>query len=279
MVTVEASAGPETIASACLICGSTDNLTVEHVVPQALWRRFGLDPNDARLARYRAPLCDPHNQATGSLHQRTAVLDLIEKGEPTDKRTLGLLADWAIWVTLLLGLATGEGVMKVEEAKRLLGERFGGENGGGTPRGVRVYAARVSEYARDTAYVSHMIGVEHDQRIELDHAGKPAGFSVRSGPITSSEAIGLGKVALLVLGRTYSSGSDHEARLDSVAATVGLERIHPPQPKPPAHRPRPVDITAATGLFVSPPFGTDSSLLPSAVRATVELLVPPSPPS
>jgi hypothetical protein len=57
------------------------------------------------------------------------------------------------------------------------------------------------------------------------HKGVPVGFSGRTGPITASEAIGLGKVAILVLSRTHSSGVDHHARLDAAAATVGVERI------------------------------------------------------
>ena len=48
-----------------------------------------------------------------------------------------------------------------------------------------------------------------------------------------AESVGLGEFALLTLGRTRSSGPDHNYRLDAAAATVGLERIHPlPSPLP-----------------------------------------------
>lgn len=247
---------------------------MEHIVPQALWKRFGLNPNHERLARYRTTLCRKHNAATSQLHQRTEVLDLIEKGEPATKKSLGLLADWATWVILLLGLASGEGVLPDKEARRLLTERFDGRNGG-PPKGLRVYVARVAEYVSDTTFVSHMVGVERDGRIVLDHAGVPIGFNARTGPITASEAIGLGKVAILVLARTYPSGMDHDARLDAAGATVGLDRIHPPQEDAPALAPRQVDISAVSQVFMPVMHGGDTSLLPPVVRMAVEMLMLP----
>jgi hypothetical protein len=61
-------------------------------------------------------LCRKHNAATRQLHQRTEVIDLIEKCEPATKKSMVLLADWAVWVTLLLGRSTGEGVLSDDEA-------------------------------------------------------------------------------------------------------------------------------------------------------------------
>lgn len=246
---------------------------MEHIVPKALWRRFGLDPDQERLARYRTTLCRTHNEATSRLHQRTDVLDLIDKGGPITKKSVGLLADWATWVTLLVGLASGHGVLPDEEARRLLTDRFDGHNGG-LPKGLRVYISRVGEYVSGTTFTSHMVGVQQDGRIALDHAGMPSGFSERTGPITATEAIGLGKIAILVLARTYSSGKDHDARLDTAAATVGLDRIHPPQEDAPELAPRPVDITAVSQVFMPVMHGTDTSLLPAPVRTCVEMLMP-----
>lgn len=240
-------------------------------MPQTLWARFGLDPNHEQLARYRTTLCSIHNSATSSLHQRTEVIDLIEKGEPVTKKSLGLLADWAVWVTVLLGLATGEGVLPEDEARRLLCDRFDGRDGG-LPRGIRVYIARVDDYVGDTSFTSHMVGVVRDRRIILDDGGTPVGFSDRTGPITASEAIGLGRIAILVLSRTYSSGTEHNARLDAAAATVGLDRIHPPADAVPALAPRAIDMTAVSQVFMPVPHGSDSSLLPDAVKQVIAML-------
>jgi hypothetical protein len=100
----------------CLICGTTDELTVEHIIPQTLWKRFGLDPDHDDLARYRTTLCQTHNQATSALHRRSEAIRLIATGEPVTTKTLAHLADWAVWVTLLLGLANGHGVLRPGEA-------------------------------------------------------------------------------------------------------------------------------------------------------------------
>lgn len=258
----------------CTICRATDNPTIEHIVPQTLLRsRFGLDPHHEDLARFRTVLCDAHNQATSALHGRTEMMELIDAGAPITTKALTDLADWAVWVTLLLGLSRGDGVLRSEEARRLLAERFGG-NAGGLPKGIRVYATLVDEYITDTEFVSHMVGVEHDSRIVRDHAGAAVGFNVIEGPITVSESIGLGKVAILVLPRSFSSGRDHNARLDEAARSVGLERIHPLGPDLPDLVPRSVDMKAVSELFMPPPFGRDTSLLPGPLRAVAQLLTP-----
>lgn len=129
-----------------MLCGADQDLTIEHIIPQALWRRFGIDPDRPTLADYKTILCERHNQATSALHRRPDLLDLIETGEPVTRRTLTHLGDWAVWVTLLLGLARGSGVLGETVTRDVLLRRFDA-NAGGTPRGVRVYAARVLEYA------------------------------------------------------------------------------------------------------------------------------------
>jgi hypothetical protein len=156
--------------------------------------------------------------------------------------------------------------------RRLLSDRFNGRTGG-LPGGIRVYLARVAEYVERTDFVSHMVGVEHDGGIVLDHAGLPVGFSAPAGPITASEAIGLGRVAILVLSRTFSSGPDHNARLDQAASSVGLELIHPLSRETPELVPRAVDMKAVSEVFMPPLFGDDTSLLPAAVRGMVGLLI------
>lgn len=257
----------------CLICGSDEEATSEHIVPQTLWLRFGIDPDDDDLERYRTTLCRTHNEATGKLHQRTDVIKLIENGGAFTTKSLGLLADWAVWVTALLGLSTGEGVLPEDEARSLLRARFSGD-GGGLPRGIRVYAAQVSEYVRDTTFTSYMVAVEKDRRTILDYDGTPIGFSGVAGPITVTESIGLGKIALLVLSRTYTSGAGHNDRLDAAATTVGMERIHPLAATSPILTPRAIDMTAVSQVFMPVPDGQDPSLLPDGVKFTLSMLTP-----
>ena len=252
----------------CLLCGAVGDPTDEHIIPQTLWNRFGIDANQAHLARFRTDLCGRHNQATSALHQRTGVMDLIEHGEPVSTKTLTHLADWAVWVTLLLGLARGSGVLDAETSRALLLERFDSQRGG-LPRGVRVYGARVSEYVeasepRGTQYALALVG---DSRVVLDPAGRPQGFSVMTGPMNASESIGLGKIALLVVGRTYASGPAHAERLDAAAGSVGLERIWPASGSLPTLDPKPLSIADVSRLFTAVPFGADMSLLPAGIRA------------
>jgi len=101
----------------------------------------------------------------------------------------------------------------------------------------------------------------------LDAHRRPVGFSVRTGPINASESIGLGKIALLVVGRSYPSGEDHLERLDQAAACVGLERILPLGDVLPSLEPRPVSMSDVGKLFTVIPFGVDMSLMPEVLRA------------
>jgi hypothetical protein len=96
---------------------------------------------------------------------------------------------------------------------------------------------------------------------------------MKRGPITATEAIGIGKIAMLVLSRTYNSGSGHNDRLDMAAATVGLERIHPLPNPGPILDPKRIDIRAVADVFLPPGHGHDMSLLPPTLRILMGTLV------
>ncbi len=264
----------EGLEGQCLICGATDDLTVEHIIPQTLWNRFGLDPNSNDLARYRTVLCDRHNRATSGLHNRPAMMQLIADtgadgdGGQVTKQALLQLADWSIWVMMLMGLARGSGVLPRQQALDHLQRRFDGSSAGGPPPGIRVYAARIDQYVSnpDGAEASHMVALTGDPQVLLDVNRRPSGFRTSAGPIGAAESIGLGRVALLVLGPTHSSGPDHNTRLDQVAARAGLGRIHPLPSPLPTLEPRVIDMREVSQLFTRPPFGADTSLLPSNIR-------------
>ena len=186
------------------MCGALADPTLEHIVPQTLWKRFGIDPDREDLAQFWTTLCDAHNQATSALHMRPDMMSLIETGEPVTRKTLDHLGDWAVWVTLLFGLERGSGVLGAEASRELLLRRFDTDRGG-TPKGVRVYAARVAGYVEpaDPPMAPLRPRAARGLRVFLDAVGRPSGFSIQTGPINASESIGIGKVALLVVGRTY----------------------------------------------------------------------------
>lgn len=252
----------------CLLCGSPEEPTVEHIIPQALWRRFGLDPDHDDLARFRTDLCLTHNQATSVLHQRSEMMDLIETGSPVTKKTLQHLGDWIVWITLLLSLARGRGVLGVEASRRLLLRRFDTHHAG-TPKGVRVYAALVDDSVEpmDSEGTPYVLALKGDSRVLLNENGVPIGFSLREGPINASESIRLGGVVMLVVGSSYSSGDDHDQRLDQAVARVGLKRIFPPEKTLPKMEPTPIRMAAISELFTVILHGADDSLMPEALRA------------
>lgn len=251
----------------CLICGTSEDPTVEHIVPQTLWNRFGLDPDHDDLARFRTDLCSTHNQATSVLHGRTEMMDLIVKGAPVTRKTLQHLGDWAVWVTLLLSLARGAGVLGDDASREMLSRRFDTDFAG-TPKGVRVYAAVVDDSAkpRNVQIKPFVLALQGDSRVLLNDGGLPVGFSVKAGPIHASETIRLGRVALLVVGRSYKSGDDHEVRLDAAAAQVGLERILPLGESLPSMKPTQVSMEEISQLFTVIPVGADLSLMPELLR-------------
>lgn len=63
-------ATPDPGSGPCLLCGALADPTLEHIIPQTLWKRFGIDPNREDLAQFWTTLCDAHNQATSALHMR-----------------------------------------------------------------------------------------------------------------------------------------------------------------------------------------------------------------
>lgn len=247
-MTCARKATPDPGRGACVLCGSTDEPTREHIIPQTLWKRFGIDPNRDDLAHFWTTLCKPHNEATSALHTRTEMLTLIETGEPVTSKTLAHLGDWAIWTTLLLGLERGSGVLGADVSRRLLLRRF--DEGKGS-KGIRVYAARIGQLVEEAApaVIPYALALQGDSRVSLDHNHEPNGFSILAGPMNASESIAVGKLALLVVGRTYPSGADHNERLDRAAARVGLERIHPLDAAAPALVPGPINMTDVSRLF------------------------------
>jgi hypothetical protein len=249
--------------SPCLMCGAVDDPTIEHIIPQTLWNRFGIDPDRADLAYFRTTLCGPHNRATSALHERTEMMDLIETGTPVTRKTLQQLGDWAVWVTLLLALARGTGVLGDQATRDRLLRRFDNEQPG-TPKGIRVYAARVSDYVEPTEppITPHLLALQGDSRVLLDANKQPKGFAFGVGPVNASESIGLGKLVLLVVGPTYASGPDHNERLDQAAARVGLERILPLSGSLPALTPISISMADVRKIFTVIPFGADQSLMP-----------------
>ncbi|GAB4085028.1 hypothetical protein GCM10028784_16580 [Myceligenerans cantabricum] len=255
----------------CLLCGSIDDPTDEHIVPQTLWNEWGLDPNSAGLARYRCTLCRKHNGALSALHSRPEMKDLIVHGGPVNKRTLRQFADWAVWVTMELGLARGTGVLDEAMARKLLLDHADG-GVGGPPAGMRVYAALVDEQpATAVAVPKFEIAVKGDDRISYDESGEPSGFSVREGRIKVAESIVVGHLAVIVLGRTLGSGPDHRRRLDAAAAVAGLAPVHPLPNGKATLSVLKVPMSALNDVFVPPGLGSDTSLLPKQIRAVMEL--------
>lgn len=257
----------------CLLCGDVDNPTVEHVIPQALWNRFGIDPNESHLAPFRTNLCGRHNHATSALHRRSEVINLIAEGEPASTRALTHLADWAVWVTLLLGLARGSGVLDADKARELLLRRFDSHDGG-LPKGVRVYVAPISEHveASETDGTQYALALVGDSRVVTDAEGRPQGLSERTGSTNASEAIALGKLAILVVGKSYKSGPAHEERLNEAARSVGMECIWPLSDRVATLDPRRVSIAEVGRLFTADPFGADLSLFPASIRGWIRLM-------
>lgn len=250
----------------CLLCGTEAEPTLEHIIPQTLWKRFGIDPNRPDLARFWTTLCDRHNKATSALHIRQDMMDLIHTGEPLNRKTLTHLGDWAVWITLLFGLERGSVPLGAGASRARLLDRF---DRGTIPKGFRVYAARVEHYTEPATPppTPYALALHGDSRIALDHEGRPCGLSIGPGPVHASESMGIGKFALLVVGRTYSSGPDHFERLDQAAADLGLERIQPLNDKLPALTPRPISMTDVSKAFTVIPCGADMSLMPERIRA------------
>lgn len=273
----------------CKICGNPADRTLEHIIPQAVLKRLGVKPaKDARHA-LATSLCNRCNNAGSQLHNNTDLLDLIENGAPISQKTLEDLedlAEWVTWVLLLLCVETEKVETKktdpnpsidepavtsaspwpVEDAIKRLKERF---TGGSTdlPAGIRVYAASFDEKANGRIETNYAVALENDARHVIDEYGNP-GF-VPSGGKTAAAVLVVGKLVLMVLGPTRSSGSTHDAGLDAAAESIGLTRIWPRTQEPydslPTHT---VDYKEIRNLFGTFPFeARNLELLPTDVRS------------
>lgn len=259
----------------CLICGSVTDLTVEHIIPQSLWKRLRINPNgDGDIAKTRTTLCGACNKGTSQLHGRDAMLNLIVAGGPVTRQTLQHLADWTFWVTLLLGLANRRGVVDQAETRALLRARFRPGNGGGIPTGLRIYAGKSADLGAEpeSPVVPYAIALVDDKSVYLDAQGHPIGHQADAEmSLQAAEAIGLGTFVLLVVARTHTSGADHTARLDAAAETAGLARIHPLRSPIPDLSSVSATVIGADGLFVREPLlaGANLTLLPENIRRLV----------
>lgn len=131
-----------------------------------------------------------------------------------------------------------------------------------------MYAARVADYREpaEPAVTRYTLALCGDSRVMLGPDNQPRGLSIRTGPLSASESIGLGRVALLVVGRTYPSGPGHLERLDQAAAQVGLELVWPLGNSLPTLEPTSISVADLSRLFTVSPLGTDLSLMPAALQ-------------
>lgn len=261
------------LMKSCTICGTAGSPTVEHIIPQALLQFWEIDPFDPHGEPMRTTLCSRCNGATSALHNNAETLALIRSGGPVTKRGLGKLADWAVWVTMLLGVSRGGGVWPAEDARKRLMDRFARKSSGGIPKGTRVYAALADDETSRELEFSYAVALENDPRVIADYSGSPVGFAA-GGTLYAAAVLRVGEVIVLVLGPTWKSGPDHRDRIDSIAANVGLTRIHP-LPDGSINRlgRHTVAYRALHGLFVATPLDAENyELLPEGIRGVVESL-------
>ncbi|GAA1078232.1 hypothetical protein NXT08_24180 (plasmid) [Rhodococcus pyridinivorans] len=251
----------------CVICGDLDNPTLEHIIPQALLLRMGVEPATTADHPFTTSLCNDCNTATSKLHNNTDLLDLIETGAPVSQNTLRALAFWIVWITLLLGVKRGGDVWPIEDARQRLQSRFSDRSGGGVPKGTRVYAALVNEDETSTLSAQYSILLRNDPRVILDHANFPTGYRP-SGAKTAAAVLRVGNLVVMVLGPTWSSGPDHISLIDKAAADIGLTPIWPSTNPEITLTPHTVALKEVWNLFVCTPFTTrNNELLPAALRA------------
>jgi len=260
----------------CLICGETDTrtLTLEHIIPQALWRRFGVDPNQTGdVRKTHTTLCERCNGATSRIHSRPEMLDLIEAGKPVTPAASEQMADWVFWVLLLLGLEQGDNIVPDHEARAILRGRFVDHTIPGIPSGWRVYAAHVSTLDNQGTTVSskHEVVTKVSQGTVTDAAGSRIGMTQGPGvAVQAALAIGIGSMGFLVLPPTESSGPGHQDRVDAAAAANGLERLVPRRGDTITLTKSNADVGVFRDIFVGPWFGTNRDLLPERLRALLD---------
>lgn len=261
---------PQLNRSDCLICGATRDLTLEHIIPQALWARFGIDPNaEGDVRKTHTTLCARCNGATAALHTRKEMLDLIQTGAPVTDATVAQMADWAFWVLLLLNLERGSHIVPEHHARDLLQKRFVAHELGSVPKNWRVYAARVASLAPTTTAVKHYeVALNFEESLYRDGGGRAIGITVSHGDAReASLVIGLGVMIFLILPPTASSGAGHLDRINAVTAAADLERLVPRRGEAVRLETGNADIGVVRDLFVAPLAGDDRTLLPPSLRA------------
>lgn len=261
---------PQLNRSDCLICGATENLTLEHIIPQALWARFGIDPNaEGDVRKTHTTLCARCNGATAALHTRKEMLDLIQAGAPVTDATVAQMADWAFWVLLLLNLARGSHIVPDHHARDLLQKRFVTHEVASVPKEWRVYAARVTSL-RPSAMAPrrYEVALSFEESLYRDGGGRAIGITVSRGDAReASLVIGIGVMVFLILPPTASSGAGHFDRINAVTAAADLERLVPRRGEAVRLEEGGADIGVVRDLFVAPLAGEDRTLLPPSLRA------------
>ena len=258
--------------SDCLLCGETDLslLTLEHIIPQALWKRFDIDPNGpGDVRKTHTTLCQSCNGATSKLHHRPEMLDLIETGAPVTNTTLRQLADWIFWVLLLLHYSRDDKVVPSEVTGKLLRDRFVSRTTGALPRGWRIYAARTTtlDGSGTSPLTRYDVVTTHNTGRRTDRDGRLIGMAFgTSRSVQAALTIGIGKLVFLILPPTDESGPNHLDRIDSAARENGLELIQPLRGTAPTLPMVPVDVYRVRDIFLNPFEGDDHSLLPESVR-------------
>lgn len=259
----------------CLICGDSDpdRLTLEHIIPQTLWARFGVDPNqDGDVRKTHTTLCRRCNGATARLHTREAMFDLLETGTPATEATVSQMADWVFWVLLLIELERGDTVVPADEIRQLLRARFVRKTTSSIPKGWRLYAAHTSTLASHGRDVeSFEVVTAFDSSGYKDSTGALIGFTTPFGlTMQSALTIGIGKIGFLVLPPTVSSGPGHLDRVDAAAARGGLERISPRRGASTSLTQGNADVGSFGRIFVPPFAGDNRSTLPEQLRKLIE---------
>jgi hypothetical protein len=264
----------------CILCGRTDGLTVEHIIPQTLLIAWGLPTGAEETASLRTWLCHGSNATNSAIHAREDVQRLLRTGQASRPATFNQFADWAIWVTILLGVSQEASIWPRDDALALLRNRFpcspnARPRASSAPKGTRVYAVLSDGAAISEVHDSYAVQLRHDERVLLDPNDDPIGLTSIAGlPLHAATALQIDAVVVLVVGPTWRSGPDHEAVMDEAAAQAGLTRIHPPNAAP-SLGPQSITTGAIAEIFTTDPFSVDvrTELVPAALRHAIRGMV------
>lgn len=166
----------------CILCGAPAE-TVEHIVPQWLLEEYDVAPMAPDGAPFRTYLCSPSNENAGKRNNDARLKHIVLTGEASEPVAYQLLVEWATWQLLLLDVAQGGNVWPLEDALRLLRERFPCDGrpsrAGGTPRGSRIHAAMHADLPDDPSAGGNFVVLRNDPRAKTDPAsGRLVGFGV-----------------------------------------------------------------------------------------------------